>query len=89
MELEHRYRHPASQLHSSATGATMTWDALESTGTKALLPNRLLSGLVSGLALLLKPRYPRLDVGTVSDHMKRDMGFMDGRAPRKEGDVLD
>jgi hypothetical protein len=62
----------------------MTCDALESTETKSFSSRELISRLASGLRALVRPRYPRLDVGVVSDHMKRDMGFMDGRAPRRQ-----
>jgi len=62
----------------------MTCYALEGSERKPLLSSRLISGLVSGLGALMRPRYPRLDAGTVSDHMKRDMGFIDWGAPRRE-----
>ncbi|HWK68710.1 MAG TPA: hypothetical protein VNS34_27615 [Rhizobiaceae bacterium] len=30
---------------------------------------------------LLRPRQMRLDPRTLTDHLKRDMGFLDGRGP--------
>ncbi|MEK1928254.1 MAG: hypothetical protein AAAC47_00410 [Pararhizobium sp.] len=35
----------------------------------------------------LRPGYPKLDLGAMSDYMKRDMGFMDGRDPRQDSDL--
>ncbi|WP_083265295.1 hypothetical protein [Sinorhizobium alkalisoli] len=88
LEFEHAYRHPASRLSHSEGFATMTCDALERPERKALLPRELMSGLASGVRTLMRPSYPRLDIGAVSDHMKRDMGFMDGRPPRLDDEGL-
>jgi hypothetical protein len=35
----------------------------------------------------LRPGYPKLELGAMSDYMKRDMGFMDGRDPRQDSDL--
>jgi len=35
----------------------------------------------------LRPGYPNLDLGAMSDYLKRDMGFMDGRDPRQDSDM--
>ncbi|WP_131821012.1 hypothetical protein [Ensifer sp. LCM 4579] len=66
----------------------MTCDALERTEGKALLTRELMSRLASGMRALMRQRYPRLDIGAMSDHMKRDMGFMDGRPPRLDDEGL-
>ncbi|WP_438752589.1 hypothetical protein [Pararhizobium sp. O133] len=34
-----------------------------------------------------QPRYPRLDLEVMSDYMKRDMGFLDGRDPHQDTDL--
>ncbi|HTO33833.1 MAG TPA: hypothetical protein VL202_22065 [Pararhizobium sp.] len=39
-----------------------------------------------GLARL-RPSYPRIDLEIMSDYMKRDMGFLDGRDPHRDTDV--
>ena len=38
----------------------------------------------AGSAFLMSqsPRYPRLDLDIMEPHMKRDLGFLDGRDPR-------
>ncbi|MBP1861166.1 hypothetical protein J2Z75_004694 [Rhizobium herbae] len=35
----------------------------------------------------LRPSYPKLDLEVMSDYMKRDMGFMDGRDSRQDSDL--
>ena len=35
----------------------------------------------------LRPSYPKLDLEVMSDYMKRDMGFMDGRDPHEDSDL--
>jgi hypothetical protein len=41
-----------------------------------------------GLPLeVLRSRRPKLDLEVMSDYMKRDLGFLDGRDPRQESDL--
>jgi hypothetical protein len=42
---------------------------------------RLLALAGGALRRVLRPE-PRLDLETMPDHMKRDIGFLDGRGPR-------
>ncbi|QRM56365.1 hypothetical protein [Sinorhizobium sp. BG8] len=42
---------------------------------------RWLTAFAGWIASLRTP-YPRLDVEAIDDHMKRDLGFKDGRDPR-------
>ncbi|OBZ93187.1 hypothetical protein ADU59_22210 [Pararhizobium polonicum] len=54
------------------------------------MPERRTEGWRSMLARLLyslRPNYPKLDLEVMSDYMKRDMGFMDGRDPRQDSDL--
>lgn len=34
---------------------------------------------------VFRPRQKRLDPRTLPDHLKRDMGFLDGRGPQNRG----
>ncbi len=36
---------------------------------------------------LMRPGYPKLDLEVMSDYMKRDMGFLDGRDPHRDNDL--
>ena len=59
----------------------MTCDVIEHTERKPLLSLDAVVRLTStlfGRAVVAKPV---LDVNALSDHIKRDMGFMDGRGP--------
>ncbi|MGO4622683.1 hypothetical protein AB4Z34_08870 [Ensifer sp. 2YAB10] len=61
------------------TGADVTCDTFEHTERKPFLlfdpVIRLAAALFGGLVAAK----PTLDVGALPDHIKRDMGFMDGR----------
>lgn len=41
--------------------------------------------VVDALLPSMGRRVPRLDVDALPDHLKRDLGFLDGREPRKGG----
>ncbi|MDR6757642.1 adenylylsulfate kinase-like enzyme [Mycoplana sp. BE70] len=41
--------------------------------------------VVDALLPSMGRRVPRLDVDALPDHLKRDLGFLDGREPRKRG----
>ncbi|WP_429816296.1 hypothetical protein [Ensifer sp. B1-9] len=66
------------------TGAEMTCDTFERTERKPFLSFepvvRLTAALLGGL---VAPK-PMLDVNALSDHMKRDMGFMDVHSPHSD-----
>ncbi|NRP70242.1 hypothetical protein ILFOPFJJ_01121 [Ensifer psoraleae] len=62
----------------------MTCDALEHPERKVFLSIDPISRLAS---VLFRPN-PELDIRILSDHMKRDMGFMDWGAPRREDEML-
>lgn len=47
---------------------------------------RVACSVRNGLARL-RPGYPRLDLEVMSDYMKRDMGFLDGRDPHRDTDL--
>jgi len=54
------------------------------------MPQRRMQGwrfLVAHMLHALRPSYPKLDLEVMSDYMKRDMGFMDGRDPRQDSDL--
>ena len=38
----------------------------------------------AGLLRGLEPKYPPLDLEVMSENMKRDLGFLDGRDPRED-----
>ncbi|KSV78334.1 MULTISPECIES: hypothetical protein [Sinorhizobium/Ensifer group] len=66
------------------TGAEMSCDTFERTERKPFLSIepviRLTAALFGGL---VAPK-PMLDVNALSDHMKRDMGFMDVHSPHSD-----
>ncbi|WP_053248156.1 hypothetical protein [Ensifer adhaerens] len=59
----------------------MTCDVLEHTERKPLLSLDTVVRLASTLFRGAVAAKPVLDVKALSDHIKRDMGFMDGRGP--------
>ncbi|MEI2300144.1 hypothetical protein [Ensifer sp. MJa1] len=63
------------------TGAEMTCDTYEHTERKPFLSLEPVSRLVAALFGGLVAPKPMLDVNALSDHMKRDMGFMDVHSP--------
>ncbi|MBD9648110.1 hypothetical protein IB267_07055 [Ensifer sp. ENS09] len=63
------------------TGAEMTCDNYEHTERKPFLSFEPVTRLVAGLFGGLVAAKPTLDVNALPDHIKRDMGFMDGRGP--------
>ncbi|WP_180941521.1 hypothetical protein [Sinorhizobium mexicanum] len=71
-----------------ATGARMTCDALEITERKPFLSSDLILRFASGALGLVRSCYPRLDIEALPDHMKRDMGFMDGRSPLQDDEMF-
>ena len=65
----------------------MTCDTYERTERKAFLSFEPVARLTAALFGGLVAPKPMLDVNTLSDHIKRDMGFMDGRDPRQDSDL--
>ncbi|MGH6806792.1 MAG: hypothetical protein ACREEJ_08100 [Ensifer adhaerens] len=63
------------------TGDQMTCDVLEHTERKQVLSLDTVTRLASTLFRGAVAAKPILDVNALSDHIKRDMGFMDGRGP--------
>lgn len=59
----------------------MTCDVLEHTERKPLLSLDTVVRFTSTLFRGAVAAKPILDVNALSDHIKRDMGFMDGRGP--------
>lgn len=51
---------------------------IRASGWRSLLAKALYS---------LRPSYPKLDLEVMSDHMKRDLGFMDWRDSREDSDM--
>lgn len=45
--------------------------------------DRWMRTIVDALLPPLRRRAPRLDVEALPDHLKRDLGFLDGREPHK------
>lgn len=41
--------------------------------------------VVDALLPSMGRRLPRLDIDELPDHLKRDLGFLDGREPRQKG----
>jgi hypothetical protein len=51
------------------------------------LGDRLLR-FATGALRHLEPRHPQLDLDETPDSFKRDLGFLDGRAPHYEEDLM-
>ncbi|KQV29871.1 hypothetical protein ASE23_08860 [Rhizobium sp. Root73] len=86
LELEHVCAHAAITF-TKTTGAVMDCQAIE---RYQPMSRKRSEGWRSVLARLLcgfQPRYPRLDLEVMSEYMKRDLGFMDGRDPREDSDM--
>ncbi|MBW9062789.1 hypothetical protein JNB71_05610 [Rhizobium herbae] len=83
LEVEHVCTHAAITF-TETQGAIMDCQVVEKYRP---MPRTRVGGWRSVLAKMLRvlrPGYPKLDLEVMSDHMKRDMGFMDGRAPRHD-----
>ena len=48
--------------------------------------DRVLKAVADSLAVR-RPEHPRLDLEMMSDYIKRDLGYMDGRAPHPDCDL--
>jgi hypothetical protein len=86
LELEHVCAHAAITFRKT-TGAVMDCQAIEKyqpiPQTRKAGWRFWLAGLLGGL----QPTYPALDLEVMSEYMKRDMGFMDGREPHRDSDL--
>jgi hypothetical protein len=72
---------------TETTGVIMDCQVIEQYEEKSI---SRVSGWRSWLAKALyslRPSYPKLDLEVMSDHMKRDLGFMDWRDPREDSDL--
>ncbi|OCP09675.1 hypothetical protein BC374_00725 [Ensifer sp. LC13] len=65
----------------------MTCDTFEHTERKPFLSIEPIVRLTAALFGGLVAPKPMLDVGALSDHIKRDMGFMDGRGAHEDDEV--
>ncbi|MBL3684839.1 hypothetical protein CN934_23545 [Ensifer sp. MMN_5] len=81
---------PASCKSTSplAKGAQMSCDTLEYTERKPLLSLNGAMRLAASALRRVRGRSARLDLESTSDYMKRDLGFMDGREPRPDDEIL-
>jgi hypothetical protein len=86
LELEHVCAHAAITFRKT-TGAVMDCQAIER--YQPILQTRMgrwrlrLAGVLSRL----QPNDPKLDLEVMSEYMKRDLGFLDGRDPRRDSDL--
>jgi hypothetical protein len=74
--------HDIDQIHK---GQIMDCLAIEAREGAPSLFKRLL-GLARAIRMEVR-RYPLLDPDCLPDHIKRDLGFADGRRPRYEDDM--
>jgi hypothetical protein len=83
LEFEHVYA-DAAITFTETQGTAMDCQVIEKHES---MPRYRAGGWRSVLARMLRgfrPGYPKLDLEVMSDHMKRDMGFMDGRDLRHD-----
>jgi hypothetical protein len=83
LEFEHVCAHAAITF-TETQGAIMDCQAIEKYES---MPRSRAGGWRSMLARMLRGfrlGYPKLDLEVMSDYMKRDMGFMDGRDRRHD-----
>ncbi|WP_455270714.1 hypothetical protein [Rhizobium herbae] len=86
LELEHVCAHAAITFRKT-TGAAMDCQAIE---RYQPLPQTRKAGWrfwLAGLLRGLEPKYPSLDLEVMSEYMKRDLGFLDGRDPREDSNL--
>jgi hypothetical protein len=86
LELEHVLAHPAITFRKT-TGTVMDCQAIE---RYQPIPQARAAGWrfwLAGLLRGLRPKYPALDLEVMSEYMKRDLGFLDGRDPREDSDL--
>ncbi|KQY15308.1 hypothetical protein ASD31_07965 [Rhizobium sp. Root482] len=86
MELHHFFAHPAI-MFTKEIGAVMDCQAIEKYDVpKVSWFERALKAAMDALTAR-PPKYPRLELEPMSNYMRRDLGFMDGRAPREDCDL--
>ncbi|PDT49004.1 hypothetical protein CO661_06555 [Sinorhizobium fredii] len=88
MEFEHLRRHAASQLQCLRMDVQMSCDVLEYAERK---PHRSFAGARRFAASALRRMGGgsfKLDLESTSEYMKKDLGFLDGRMPRCDDDML-
>lgn len=69
------------------TGAELTCDTFETTERRSLFSLEPVVRFVSTMFGGLVAAKSTLDVNALSDHIKRDMGFMDGRGSHEDDEV--
>jgi hypothetical protein len=86
LELEHVCAHAAITF-TKTTGAVMDCQAIEK--YQPLAQTRKAGWLFWLGGLLRRPafRHPTLDLEVMSEYMKRDLGFLDGRDSRADSDL--
>jgi hypothetical protein len=86
LEFEHVCVHAAITFRKT-TGVAMDCQAIE---RYQPIPQTRKAGWrfwLAGLLRKFEPKYPALDLEVMSEYMKRDLGFLDGRDPREEADL--
>ncbi|ACP26148.1 hypothetical protein NGR_c23900 [Sinorhizobium fredii NGR234] len=88
MEIEHLRRHAASQLQCLRMDVWMTCDVLEYAERKPLLSFGGARRFAASALRRMGGRSLKLDLESTSEYMKKDLGLLDGRMPRRDDEML-
>jgi hypothetical protein len=86
LEFEHVCAHAAITFRQT-TGVVMDCQAIERYEEKSIARVNGWRSLLAKALYSLRSSYPSLDLEVMSDHMKRDLGFMDWRDSRQDSDL--